>query len=619
MNKTATTKTKQWALIATTFIFIATCLGSITASWTHPAPHTIATRSYYTLCYLGQYAFFSALLGLILYSIARICKHPAIHLPINALLAGFFLFFFTTNSLVYSVWRYNINRVLLDLGFGPGSSQVLSASNTTFFLVGGIGVACFIISSLLLWVSWHYSQQIRQSIIKAIMFIALACYVVSQIMTIGLSLAGDMRVLPYSDKVPYFNLYSWFNAMDALGIPLTTTHNKTLMALKNNLPHPTLNHYPTEPLHNQLPSQPLNVLIILVDTWRTDMLAPQYMPYTSAFSQTADQFMNHTSGGNCTAPGVFSLFYGIPPVFWNTSIAHHITPAMLNAFQDNHYQLAIHVSAPITEPPFADNVFANVTNLPKETAGDNVLERDTKITKDMVSFLTQHKKTDPPFFGFLFYDALHSYSAAPQLTTPFAPSAAINYFTLTNHTDPTPFFNRYKNAAAFDDRLINQVLTTLKQQGLLDNTVVIMTGDHGQEYNDFHQSYWEHGDNYAYWQTHTPMIVHWPTHTPHTYHYPTSHFDISTTLLEDVLHVTTPSRAYSVGDNLYHAKATTPVILAGSYVDNALIGKDWIVNLYHDGHYLVTDPNLKILKNNTAPQDAFDHAIAQIKYYENAS
>lgn len=65
-----------------------------------------------------------------------ICRQPRvptpwIYLPINALLAGGFVFFFVMNSLVYSIWRYNINGVLIGLGFGPGSSQVMSTDHTT--------------------------------------------------------------------------------------------------------------------------------------------------------------------------------------------------------------------------------------------------------------------------------------------------------------------------------------------------------------------------------------------------------------------------------------------------------------------------------------------------------
>lgn len=120
------------------------------------------------------------------------------------------------------------------------------------------------------------------------------------------------------------------------------------MALKANLSSPTLNNYPTQPLHYQVSQQqPLNVLIILVDTWRTDMLSPQYMPLTTAFSKQSDRFLNHISGGNCTAPGVFSLFYGLPAVYWNDASSHHISPAMLQAFKDNHYQFAFMSAHPL--------------------------------------------------------------------------------------------------------------------------------------------------------------------------------------------------------------------------------------------------------------------------------
>ncbi|WP_306686870.1 sulfatase-like hydrolase/transferase [Candidatus Coxiella mudrowiae] len=53
-----------------------------------------------------------------------------------------------------------------------------------------------------------------------------------------------------------------------------------------------------------------------------------------------------------------------------------------------------------------------------------------------------------------------------------------------------PYLNRYRNAAHFDDALVGQVLQALKGHQLLKNTIVIITADHGEEFNENHQNYW---------------------------------------------------------------------------------------------------------------------------------
>ena len=36
------------------------------------------------------------------------------------------------------------------------------------------------------------------------------------------------------------------------------------------------------------------------------------------------------SGGNCTQPGIFSLFYGIPPTYWDATVSQHRPPVLLD-------------------------------------------------------------------------------------------------------------------------------------------------------------------------------------------------------------------------------------------------------------------------------------------------
>ncbi|MDP2514042.1 sulfatase-like hydrolase/transferase [Photobacterium damselae subsp. piscicida] len=48
--------------------------------------------------------------------------------------------------------------------------------------------------------------------------------------------------------------------------------------------------------------------------------------------------------------------------------------------------------------------------------------------------------------------------------------------------------NRYKNALFYIDGLIAKVLKHID----LQNTIIVITSDHGQEFNDNKQNYWGH-------------------------------------------------------------------------------------------------------------------------------
>ncbi|SUB70392.1 Phosphoglycerol transferase and related proteins, alkaline phosphatase superfamily [Pluralibacter gergoviae] len=164
---------------------------------------------------------------------------------------------------------------------------------------------------------------------------------------------------------------------------------------------------------------------------------------------------------------------------------------MMQLLADNRYQFAILGSAALDHPPFDRTVFSGIENLRVTTPGKDQATRDRRITDDFKQFLDS-RDAGRPFFGFLFYDAVHGYDLHPDtMQTPFRPYwERVDHIMLDNAFDPTPYHNRYRNVLLYDDALIGEVLAKLKQQGLDDNTIVVVTTDHGEEFNDNHQNYW---------------------------------------------------------------------------------------------------------------------------------
>ena len=137
------------------------------------------------------------------------------------------------------------------------------------------------------------------------------------------------------------------------------------------------------------------------------------------FGQHNLQFTNHYSGGDCTQPGMFSLFYALPPTYWNSFLAERQAPVFMQTLQKQGYKLGIYGSAPLTEPPFQNTVFANIKNLQLTTSGSVPWERDVAITNSLVKFIKDKRKQ--PFFAFGFYDAVHGYDFPGNAKTPFKP------------------------------------------------------------------------------------------------------------------------------------------------------------------------------------------------------
>ncbi|MCG6364769.1 sulfatase-like hydrolase/transferase, partial [Vibrio fluvialis] len=67
------------------------------------------------------------------------------------------------------------------------------------------------------------------------------------------------------------------------------------------------------------------------------------------------------------------------------------------------------------------------------------------------------------------------------------------------------------------DQVINTVLEQLNSLKLMDNTVVVITSNHGTEFNETKTNTWGSNTNYSRYQLQVPMVIHWPGKVAGTY------------------------------------------------------------------------------------------------------
>jgi membrane-anchored protein YejM (alkaline phosphatase superfamily) len=370
--------------------------------------------------------------------------------------------------------------------------------------------------------------------------------------------------------------------------------------------------YPLQPLSYEN-AKLLNVVLITIDSWRADEMNEQVTPNIHQLAQKSIRFDQHVSGSNATRSGLFSLFYGVPGVYWEAMFANKIEPALMTAFRHHQYDIGVFASANLTNPEFDRTIFSQVPDLRLSSAGKNPAERDASLTRDWLNWMDKRSKSQEPFFGFLFYDAPHGYST-PRGYTPFQPDEDINYLALKKGFDPTGIRNRYRNAVHYNDQLIGQVLKDLNARGLMEKTVVIVTGDHGQEFNDFGKNYWGHGSNYGSAQLKVPMVVHWPGKPTQMVSEKTSHLGVAPTLLRDVLGVSNPLSDHSTGLDLW-SKRSRGWHLAGNYKDFAIIDEQYIITAGFDGMFTTYDHDLNRVMNPSLNMGHIQQAMAEMRRF----
>ncbi len=458
-------------------------------------------------------------------------------ITIGVLISSFLL----VDYIVYRQFRVHITGAMLSMFFGPASGDIFAFPPIMYVqtVLGlfAVTAAC--------WLMWFISS-----------FLAAPKLRIAPIALGGLMLlcaAGYNLVHSWASFVEYNPVT---RQMTVLPVVYPFSANKMLAKMGYKVPErlerfePALMKYPLVAMDCRPESTP-DILVIMLDGYRFDMATEEVSPNIFDISGDAQVFTQHNANANHTRHGVFSFFYGLPGAYWDAAVTDTIGPVFIDTLKQLNYDFGIFASAALTSPEFHKTVFSAVPGLRLSTEGGSAPARDLKITDEFVEFLDTRDKSQP-FFSFLFYDSPHAYDYDKTIFPPkFLPAGVKNYFQLPDQGDIVPLLNQYKNSVAYSDMLVGRVLEALKSRGLDNDTIVIITGDHGEEFNDLGKDYWGHNGNYSRWQTQVPMIIRWPGKEPRTYDYRTSHLDVVPTLMEDVFGCTASTADYSTGVNLF--------------------------------------------------------------------
>jgi membrane-anchored protein YejM (alkaline phosphatase superfamily) len=336
-----------------------------------------------------------------------------------------------------------------------------------------------------------------------------------------------------------------------------------------NRPKSGVVNYPLESLRfDERESRP-NMVVIVIDSYRYDMLTPEVTPYIHTFAERATVFRRHYSGGNATRFGVFGLLYGLHGSYWHSVLAERMSPVLMDALQELDYRMKIISSLQLTFPEFRKTAFVNLTDVIEDRLeGDGAKEKDPELAERFEVWLDS-LYGEAPFFAYLFLGAPHSAVSYPDDFAKFEPRLDnVNYMSLDKKKDVAPFLNHFKNAVYFADHVTGTILEALVERQLLESTVVLITGDHGEEF--YERGFWGHTSSFSPEQVQVPLVLHIPGQPGRTVNRLTSHLDVPATLL-DLVGCTTDPQTYSLGASLLSEDYQREYAVAGGWDDFGVI------------------------------------------------
>ncbi|MBI4081059.1 MAG: DUF3413 domain-containing protein [Candidatus Lambdaproteobacteria bacterium] len=573
-----------WFLLANVGLL---CLISIQYFLNADLPQTVRGRVFLALAVPGHWALLGLLPYLPLAALATLYPRRRVVMASAVTLYALLALVIVIDARVYLLYRFHLNGMVLNLLSGGAVAQILPVEGQVFAIAGLVALALLLAELLMARLVWAGVARGRGRLGLPALGLMALIVLGGQFAYALADARQDTAVTRIVRFLPWPQMVRMDNALDRWG----WVAKRARLAIEAPTGERRL-RYPLEPLACRPPREPLNLLMILIDGWRFDMATREVAPHLWRLSQDSLVFERHFSSGNATRFGVFGLMYGLYSSYWNGFLGERRGPVLVDELLRQQYRFSIHGSARLTSPELDRTVFAAVrARIPLETPGEKAWGRDRQITDDFLAFLGQ--PGTGPFFGWLFYDSSHAFTFPPDYPRYFSPILnGINHMALDNQYDATPFLNRYKNAVHFVDSQVGRVLDELDARGLLERTVIVVTGDHGEEFNENRLNYWGHNGNFSRWQTQSPLIVHWPGKPPRTYSHLTSHLDVAPTLLRDLLDCTTPIDRYSSGRHLLDA-SQRPYLVIGNWDNLAIRQPDRITVFNELGHADVVDQDYR--------------------------
>lgn len=634
---------------------VVTIFSTILAIGYNSSATTLEEELFFYGAFFGNTFMYCALgLFLTVYPLFKFKAVKTATLGALVLCSAWFIFLWTDIG-VFNLYHFHVNLAMLDLWVNAGGEVISFGLKDTLSIIGQ-ALAMVLLAGVGVFLGLKVGPRFKRGGTLGVSVAVLAIIGSNLGFALDYGLQTNI-VTTQAEKVIFFKPLTMNSALRKMGvISATQEAPKGTKAVASSALY-----YPRQPLQykdkpkeatltsspnlvsSYTSSSPYNIIVVMVDALRSDVVDKTTMPHLAQLAQENISFTRHFSGGNATRTGVFSFFYGIPSFYWKQSLYSNTPPVLMQVLKDHGYEIKAFSSANLLNPEFNRTVFYGVEDLRTNSKGTNAAERDQDVLQDFASYLKSRApnkslatKSNPlalesntlpaqskPFMAFVFLDQLHAQRLTDgdlKLPLPYpVQQTSPNYLSLNNDSDREPFFNLYRNTAFVVDQKIGRLVAELKASGVWDNSIVIFTADHGEEFNDTKLNYWGHNGNFTRYQIQIPLIISWPGRKPFTETQRiTTAYDVSATLIHDYFLSVNEILDYSVGQSLFTpaAKPTPPRwFMSGSYLENAIISPDQIAVIKAAGNISYLTPEYRPLPKDQTNRQVVMEALKQQGLY----
>lgn len=530
-------------------ILLAMVLGSrylFVADW----PTTLGGRIYSWLSVIGHFSFlvFATYL-LILFPLTFVVMSQRLMRAFSAVLATIGMTLLLIDSEVFTRFHLHLNPIVWELVINPDQNEMARDWQLMF-----ISVPVILLVELLFanW-SWQKLRSLtrRRRYAKPVAALFFTAFIASHLTYIWADANFYRPITMQRANLPLSYPMTARRFLEKHGLLDAQEYQRRLVEQGN--PEAVSVQYPLSDLRYRDMGPGQNVLLITVDALNYSRYEKE-MPSLAGFAAENITFTQHMSAGNETDNGLFGLFYGISPSYMDGVLSARIPAALVTALNQQGYQLGLFSSDGFSSSLYRQALLSDFS-LPAAKA-----QSDKQTADQWINWLDRYAQEDNRWFSWVSFNGT-SLDATRQDAD-----------------------RRYAQAAGNVDAQIARVLTALRDAGKLDKTVVIVTAGHGVATgNSEMDEGWSRGD------LHVPLVIHWPGTPAQRISKLTDHKDVMTTLMQRLLHVSTPANEYSQGQDLFNAARRHNWVTAADNNTLAVTTPEMTLVLKHNGTYQTYD------------------------------
>ena len=525
-------------------MLLAMVLGSrylFVADW----PTTLTGRIFSYISLVGHFSFlvFSAYL-LILFPLTFIVMSQRLMRFLSAILATAGMTLLLIDSEVFTRFHLHLNPVVWELVINPDQNETARDWQLMFISVPVI----LLVEMLFATWSWQKLRSLtrRRHYARPVAWFFFASFIASHVMYIWADANFYRPVTMQRANLPLSYPMTARRFLEKHGLLDAQDYQRRLV--EQGDPEAVTVQYPLSDLRYRDMGVGKNVLLITVDGLNYSRFEQQ-MPSLARFADSNVNFTQHMSAGNNADNGIFGLFYGISPSYMDGVLSARIPAALISALNQQGYQLGLFSSDGFTSPIYRQALLSDFSLPPGKS------QNDAQTASQWTNWLKNNAQDENRWFSWVSFNG-----------------------TTINNAQAND--RQYARAAADVDAQIAKVLNALRDSGKLDDTVVIITAGHGVPLSSQNSNF-----NWSRAQLQVPLVIHWPGTPAQRIDLLTDHKDIMTTLMQRLLHVSTPANEYSQGQDLFSATRRHNWVTSADNDTLAITTPAMTVVLSHNGHY----------------------------------